>query len=71
MSAVGGAGRRTRKGREEYSKGSFVDSVSVQAVETSTAVETKYRGFPKISESLDRFCRIKLDVTRNKNYVDV
>ena len=37
-----------------------MDSVTVQAIKTD-----------KRSESLDGFCRIKLDVMRNKSYIDV
>jgi hypothetical protein len=37
----------------------FIDSVSVQAIKAD-----------KRSEQLDSFC-IKLDVTRNKSYLDV
>ena len=57
-SSIGGSGRRTREGREEY-KGRFIDSVSVQAIKAD-----------RRSENLDRIC-LKLDVTRNKSYLNV
>jgi hypothetical protein len=45
---------------ESGSSGGFIDSVSVQAIKAD-----------KRSEILDSFYRIKLDVTRNKSYLDV
>ena len=43
------------------SQGGFIErSVSVQAIKSNER-----------SESLDSFYRIKLDVTRNKSYLDV
>jgi hypothetical protein len=45
---------------ESSGQGGFIDSMSVQAIKAD-----------KRSESLDRFYRIKLDVTRNESYLDV
>ena len=60
MSALGGSGRCTREGR-------LVERV---ALLIRVAVHTLSRADER-SESLDSFYGLKLEVTRNKSYLDV